>query len=153
MITKFIKALTLDRPHSKSYLYNHLKGTHDILVRLGQPEYVCLAGLFHSVYGTCFFDGNLNTDRDRIRDIIGIEAEELVFRFCDIEDRTNFLVHTDETSDIIRDLLVIEYANLLEQEPRIPHKTTQLPSVIYVLDTKYGVDVGSEYWTKKLFDI
>ena len=55
-----------------------------MLVRWGQPERVCLAGLVHSAYSTeayrfALFDRG---ERGRLRELVGPDAERLVFAFC-----------------------------------------------------------------------
>src|SRR5262245_7576136 len=70
-------------PHSGGGLLSHLLGTDVILEHWGAPSHVCRAGLFHAVYGThSFHDSPLSpTDdsRSRIRDVIGPEAEDVVY--------------------------------------------------------------------------
>lgn len=44
-----------DVHHSGRTFFAHLKGTHDLLRDWGNPEPVCIAGLFHSIYGTWHF--------------------------------------------------------------------------------------------------
>ena len=43
---------TDDSQHSGGALIDHLRGTHDFLHEWGNEQAVCLAGLFHSIYGT-----------------------------------------------------------------------------------------------------
>jgi hypothetical protein len=65
---------------------NHLVGVYKILVAWNQPQFICRAGLFHSVYGTFdyrtshFFD--LRDGRQALRDLIGPAAEEISFAIC-----------------------------------------------------------------------
>lgn len=67
--------------HSGRTLYDHLFGTYTILRNLKLPEFVCSAGLFHSIYGTFAFDDELLSirRRDTLQKFIGQEAEKLVF--------------------------------------------------------------------------
>ena len=52
----YLLSLNLDKiQHSGESLLSHLKGTKEILTQWDAPEYVCNAGLFHSVYGTQYF--------------------------------------------------------------------------------------------------
>jgi hypothetical protein len=97
--------------HSGRSLFDHLCGTHAMLVEQGHPPHICLAGLFHSVYGTNSFRQVLIpiSERAVVRDIIGESAESLVFQFCTI-DRPGCFVRGD------RDLIAIEIANLREQQ-------------------------------------
>jgi hypothetical protein len=103
----FLREHTRGARHSGRAFFDHLKGTHDLLRDWGNPEYVCVAGLFHSIYGTQYFKHRclpLNR-RNELASLIGADAERLVYEFC-TQDR-NCL--TDPQ------LLEIEAANLIEQ--------------------------------------
>ena len=69
--------------HSKRTLLDHLIGTYNLLQGWDASESVCLAGLFHSVYGTEGFHATLAgiPDRKIIVNIIGREAEALAWLF------------------------------------------------------------------------
>ena len=119
--------------HSGRDFYTHLKGTHDLLRAWKNPEPVCLAGLFHSIYGTSHFRHAAFpiVKRDVIRDLIGEEAEFLAYVFCVAQRPEAFLAQAGSPETAIRDhhagalirlqsatlnqLLEIEAANLLEQ--------------------------------------
>jgi hypothetical protein len=119
--------------HSGRDFYTHLSGTHDLLRKWGNSEAVCLAGLFHSIYGTRIFRHQAwpIERRDTIRDLIGPEAELLAYVFCVTERPKVFLAnigaariamrdyHTNGVLLLsraqLRDLLEIEAANSLEQ--------------------------------------
>ena len=120
-----------EHPHSGRSLFAHLRGTKAILQRWQYPEYVCLAGLFHSVYGTIAFPTACAgiEQRAEIRQLIGAAAERLVFLFCttsrprslitciqsgELRMRSGAMVAID--MDTLRALLAIEAANLLEQK-------------------------------------
>jgi len=120
--------------HSRRTLMAHLQGTHDLLEAWGNPPAICLAGLFHSIYGTYAFDKR-SADmsmRDTIRDHIGTRAEALVYAFC-VTDRRCFYEHLGESRFVLRDivhdcdlslegkslsaLIEIEVANVVDQVP------------------------------------
>ena len=120
--------------HSRRTLLVHLQGTHDLLEEWGNPPAVCLAGLFHSIYGTYIFDKQ-SADmsmRARIRDAIGPDAERLVYVFC-VTDRRCFYEHLGESRFYLRDivhdcdleldrdalaaLIEIEVADVVDQVP------------------------------------
>jgi hypothetical protein len=69
--------------HSGETLLSHMLGTHDLLRTWEAPENLCLAGLFHSVYGTEAFPASSasNIRREVIRDTIGPEAERIAWIF------------------------------------------------------------------------
>jgi hypothetical protein len=103
----FLREHTRGTRHSGREFFAHLKGVHDLLRDWGNSEHVCVAGLFHSIYGTQYFKHRclpLNR-RAELAALIGVEAECLVYEFCTC-DRAR-----------LRDpqLLEIEAANLIEQ--------------------------------------
>ena len=97
---------THEVPHGKRTLYEHLTGTEKLLRDWGEPGYVRLAGLYHSVYGTMHFRHRSFPIQGRhiIQRLIGPTAEHLVYLFCTLSDRT-----------ITRQLRTIECANLIDQ--------------------------------------
>ena len=115
-------------------LKEHLVGTHDLLERWGCSEDLCLAGLFHSVYGTGTFKSvSLPADRRQsLRQLIGVYAESLVYVFC-MSDRRKLLMdnqsapyywvshlnheRTGLSYETLADLVELEVANYLEQLP------------------------------------
>jgi hypothetical protein len=134
--------------HSRRVLLDHLQGTHDLLVEWGNEPDVCVAGLFHSIYGTYVFDKR-SADmsmRDEIRGVIGAEAERLVYLFC-VTDRRCFYDHLGESRFRLRDtvhdrdldldrntlaaLIEIEVANILDQIPHRSQKKARLAAQCY----------------------
>lgn len=101
-------------PHTGRSLYDHLVATHDALEAKGEPQHVCLAGLFHSVYGTNAFKNKLIpiSDREAVRKVIGEQAESLAFQFCTLDRPQCFL----NRQYYDRELIAIEIANLQEQQ-------------------------------------
>jgi hypothetical protein len=71
-------------PHSGTHFLSHLVGVYRDLKEWGCPEYLCLAGLFHSIYGTQAFQGfALPLERrGEIRDLIGEQAERIAYINC-----------------------------------------------------------------------
>jgi hypothetical protein len=110
----FIKQLAIDIPHSKTTLFNHLYNTYKILKSHGADETTCLAGLYHSVYGTEFYN-RLNLDREEVQAVIGKEAENLVYKFCSLTDRDSQLLGS---TNVDPRLVHIAYANLIEEKFR-----------------------------------
>lgn len=134
--------------HSRGTLLEHLRGTHDLLDQWGNPPQVCVAGLFHSIYGTYAFDKQ-SADmgmRENIRDVIGVQAEWLVYVFC-VTDRRCFYDHLGESRfrvrDIVHDcdleldrdtlaaLIEIEVANVVDQVPRRSKKKALCAAEFY----------------------
>ena len=114
---EFIFKLTENVPHSQTTLFDHLYGTFYILKQLQQPRIVCFAALFHSVYNTEFFKANLNITREQVVSIIGKQAENLVYEFCTIRPRKEYILSDGANA---KQLAAIEYANLIEQNQRKP---------------------------------
>jgi hypothetical protein len=70
-------------------LVEHLEGTRALLASMGSAPEVCLAGLFHSIYGaeggaSRARDANLSF-RDEVRAVIGPAAEELAYLYSALE--------------------------------------------------------------------
>lgn len=117
-------------PHSGRTLEQHLQGTWRLLEHWGCEEHVCLAGMFHSIYGTnAFHTACLPQERrETLRSLIGASAERLVFLFASTERPAAFLhalageaLQARDGSELpasrseVQALLAIECANLLEQ--------------------------------------
>lgn len=68
--------------HGRS-LYDHLKGTRDVLRCWSQPFWIQTAGLFHSIYSTDVYRRQVLdvNQRERLQDVIGKKAEQLVYLF------------------------------------------------------------------------
>lgn len=108
--------------HGNSSYVDHCTKIYNILKNdLNCDEYVCLAGLYHSAYGTEYFDSNITLSKPELKQIIGNKAETLVSLFCYCKDRTNTILNNNLNLDqkTRYDLLCIEYANLIEQSYRL----------------------------------
>jgi hypothetical protein len=130
------EANTEGMPHSDRGLFDHLRGTRQLLVEWGARPALCDAGLFHSIYSTEHFEQTAvpPTRRDEVRQLIGEEAESLVWLFCMMRRKSFFLdlgknlspsVQHRETGEQIslsgtqhQDLLTLLFANSLEAFPR-----------------------------------
>lgn len=131
-------------PHSEDYsLLDHLVGTYKLLKEFNAIEEVCLAALFHSVYGThCFTDININQDRrSEIRSLIGERAEALVWMFCNLKRPSLFeailggkttLNQAGILENDFNDLLLLESANILDQKA-----LDRFPKI-----TEYAIKIG-----------
>ena len=123
---EYLKSIGCDKlPHSNRTLLEHLIGTAQLLKNLGRSEIEQKAGLFHSIYGTEYYKDSekLNVKRDEIKNIIGKDAEYLVYIFCNLRNRTESILedNLDTFSEETKMRLTwIEYANLREQNPSNP---------------------------------
>lgn len=119
-------------PHSGRALFDHLLGTRRVLVEWGARPALCDAGLFHSVYSTEHYEEKALplTRRGEVQQLIGEEAESLVWLFCmmrreaffmDLGKNRSPVVQNRETGEPIslsgtqqQDLLTLLLANSLE---------------------------------------
>ena len=70
-------------PHVNGTLAAHLQGTGRMLRSFGARDALCVAGLWHAVYGTDGIRGSLSSldDRAAIAELIGVESEALVYLY------------------------------------------------------------------------
>lgn len=131
------------RRHSGRNLLTHLAGTCRLLAQWGNAEDVCLAGLYHSVYGTNAFQHETIplAERAAVQAMAGIEAESLAYVFCSIARprallRAAYAIGDEATARLphrrhpeqelpvsraqLGALLELEAANLIEQGSRGP---------------------------------
>ena len=131
------KVNTEGMPHTERGLLDHLRGTHQLLVKWGARPAVCNAGLFHSAYGTEHYEPRaiLLSMRGEVRQLIGDEAESLAWLFCMMRRETfdqnlgrdgEFSVQHRLTGDRLpltidqfHDLVTMTFANTLEAFPRL----------------------------------
>lgn len=124
--------------HSGKDLLKHLTNTYRILQRWNCPEYLCIAGLFHSVYGTEALEHATFTlqQRQMIRERIGPKGEHRAYLYCittrrslhenlDRGERYSLKSFRDGTTipisrKCLADLIALDLANSLEQLSRIP---------------------------------
>ena len=129
-------AHTEGMPHSGRALFDHLLGTRQVLVEWGARPALCDAGLFHSIYSTEHYEEKALplTRRGEVQQLIGEEAESLVWLFCMMRREAFFQdlgkdrspsMHHRETGEQIsmsgtqhQDLLTLSFANSLEAFPR-----------------------------------
>lgn len=91
--------------HRHGSARTHLTRVHDFLAEWGNPPAVCLAGLFHNIYGTEMFKPQAAelSSRPEVAVVIGVEAEELAFLFC-VSKRIGFFEeHPDPTRPVLWD--------------------------------------------------
>jgi len=138
----FLYQLTDKIPHSNKTFFSHLYNTALILQTLSAGKDVCQAGLFHAIYSTEFFKHSIQVDRNTITELIGSYAEKLVYEFCNLKNRFHTLIHNTNnyTDNFLKDLLLIEKANLLEQN-HSGHYTCQIKLINDTFEkTKMVVD-------------
>jgi hypothetical protein len=97
---------------------SHLLGARRLLVEWGERPALCDAGLFHSAYGTEYFQPDEPASRDEVRDVIGDEAEAIAWAWCTIRRDTIDLTgptvidRTTEERIPLSDQMAIDIATL-----------------------------------------
>lgn len=83
-INKLIELGAGNFEHLSGSLLNHLKGTYMLLKSWDAEPDLCVAGLYHAVYGTSGFGEVIisQDDRDKIKVIIGEESEKIAYLYC-----------------------------------------------------------------------
>lgn len=135
---EFLQNLGIDAvSHTQKTYLGHLVNVHNLLQSQGLDRDICLAGLFHSIYGTEKFQGfKLEFERrSELETLIGPRAERLAYWNC-VMDRSTLDVQLDQhtgpfviqhritgeamslTSDEYRDLCSVHLFDWLEQAPR-----------------------------------
>jgi hypothetical protein len=121
--------------HPSGTLLEHLRGTYEQLERWGCSEELCRAGLYHSVYGTEYFNKRTVPleARDEVRSAIGDRAEEIAYLYCALSRQSlyrnldlgsPYMVKSRDGREIpislaqLADLMTLDLANRLEQQPR-----------------------------------
>ncbi len=109
-----IESGTKDTKHTGRSLYDHLVGTWKLLKEWECSDYVCTAGLFHSIYGTPVYKEITIDNRRVIQDLISKPSENLVYFFSIVEQprNINFIRMSEPDRS---DLLTISYANDIDQ--------------------------------------
>lgn len=115
-VLKELQLRTSNIPHSDTNLFHHLYSVYVLLEEKNKPEYVCLAGLFHSAYETEYFKFSKGYTREELKESIGEKAEQLVYEFCNTVPRVTCLVDRsgDWSDQMYADLLDIELANMAD---------------------------------------
>lgn len=136
---EYVMMKSASQEHSNSNFFNHLKNVYELLVQMKQPDYICDAGLYHSIYGTSYFSSESSeyVSEDRVKTLIGDKAESLVKMFCTLNPRTQEIFNMSK-SDTKKELLIIEFANLYEQIDRKPEYRSSLNAVIEKLNNEFN---------------
>jgi hypothetical protein len=130
-LVSYIKEKTIFLKHSGQSFFDHLYNTFLILKSQNLPEDICIAGLFHSIYGTEFYKPNLGINESEIEELIGSRANHLVKCFSE-NNRYEKILSNYFNLNIEDDLFLtyMLYANEIEQARRIPTNDFTLLSTI-----------------------
>ncbi len=99
-LTAWLQEMGIDTvPHTQKNYLAHLVAVYHLMQRHGRDEELCLAGLFHSIYGTEKFQGfKLTLDRrEELAAKIGPRPERLAFWNC-LMDRASMDRQLDRTA-------------------------------------------------------
>ena len=95
-------------------IMNHLIGTANILKEYGAPNYLIDAGLFHSIYGEASsrnIPRNKYLTRSELIDMIGKDAEQIVYEYSSIESPRTENIFNYPDSQLKEDLILLDKAN------------------------------------------
>ena len=136
----FILESTKAHKHNGKTFFDHLLQTSGIVENLCQKigieeyQYLVDAALFHSIYGTDYYEFNEQITREKVISLIGERAEQLVHFFCSLPERNIQILQHKFDKRLQRDLYIIEYANLLELSITDVQRTSALnPAKIFRL--------------------
>ena len=136
----FILESTKAHKHNGKTFFDHLLQTSGIVENLCQKigieeyQYLVDAALFHSIYGTDYYEFNEQITREKVISLIGERAEQLVHFFCSLPERNIQILQHKFDKSLQRDLYIIEYANLLELSITDVQRTSALnPAKIFRL--------------------
>jgi SM-20-related protein len=118
---QWIKDRTEGIPHSGTDLFHHLYNTAMTIESMkGVPHHIINAGLYHSIYGTEYFDPELEVTKEEVIEQIGEKAEKLVHLFCTLKNRYDSILNNTGNWDAETHfgLLLLELANMLEMMER-----------------------------------
>jgi len=106
--------------HLNGPLLKHLNATAELLKQWGANQTLCDAGLYHAAYGTAGFDTHIVSlnSRKEIANIIGAEAEAIVYLYCSCD--RDFVFSQIGLSPIIRfkDRFVDEVFDLTPEQAK-----------------------------------
>lgn len=113
---KFVFEKTKDIRHGDKTFFEHLYNTSKNIQKLFPNEtHLIDAGLYHAIYGTCYFKFNSDITRDNIKKIIGDRAENIVYLYSTLENRIDQILEHKFEEPFQKELYILEYANLLDQ--------------------------------------
>lgn len=117
ILSKLIEFQVGNTPHSGRSLLEHLVGVFNLLKLWNNADYVCVAGLYHSIYGTKNFKvETVNfSNRDSIKSIIGKKSEELVYVYCACDHQSFFPSSKLEDKFVVKNLLEAKHILLSYQ--------------------------------------
>ena len=137
--------------HKHSTFLDHLLGVHNILRLWDQSLTTARVGLLHSAYSNSYvnlalFDPKLDDERNTMSEMVGKEAEELIYLFC-IINRQSIVVDTILAQRKIPNMLDVPH---LRNENVTVHLSSDTLRLLVVFTM---ADVADQYfgWQDQLF--
>ncbi|MET0063042.1 MAG: DUF6817 domain-containing protein [Candidatus Thiodiazotropha endolucinida] len=144
--------------HSGSTLTEHSLGTALILNQWQLDCHICVAGLFHAVYGLPGISSSRTTiTRPLLERIIGTYAESLVWRYYKADRDIFFNSFSEERQDAslagsgCNDLIYLILANYVEQAIRNP-KNVKLEGIGNILHIVEYVEASVQLFVVTVID-
>ena len=99
-------------PFFERDILDHLRGTYEVLGQWQVPNELAVAGLFHAIYLTEFFNTNEpnSTNRELIAAEIGSKAEQIAYSYC-VMNRLEF-IGQESTSLAFTDTYLDDQVNI-----------------------------------------
>lgn len=150
---KFVLDRTTNVQHGNKTFYEHLYNTSKIIQHhFPNEQYLIDAGLYHAIYGTYYFKFDSNINREDVKKIIGIRAEELVYFYSNLENRIDQILEHKFDFDLQKDLYIIEYANLLDQIIELNAEQFEyFKEIKKRLYSHYNINMSTNFYKDQLF--
>lgn len=150
----FLLQATASVNHSGSSFFEHLYNTAKVAIQNKFNMDVVEGCLYHSIYDTEYFKAGLNIPRSKVQTLISDRAEHLAYLFCTTRDRVSSFVsnNINVSDDDRKDLLCIEFCNLIEQQrpgiPNVEQIISTTNQIAKVLVDDYGLELynNSRYY-------
>ncbi|XP_071688781.1 uncharacterized protein [Rutidosis leptorrhynchoides] len=138
--------------HRTGSFLDHLRHVYRIIKLWNAPDSIALCALFHSVYSNSYSNivlFNPETERDKVRSLIGEEAERLAHLFCVVHRQS--LVHKDiickfTESELVEFLEASEVSLANANEEGVFDSEEKWRKKVNLLIPKNGV-IGKHYVT------
>lgn len=103
-------------------IMTHLTETAKILENKGASDYLVDAGLFHSIYGeksSRSMPKNIYLTREELADVIGHEAEKIVYVFSEIPSPRSKHIRNMPECQLKQDLIMLDEANSEQMNSKV----------------------------------
>lgn len=111
LLRQLVQVDALNDRHSRGRAFEeHLCGTRQVLGAWNQPVFMQMAGLCHSLYSTDQYARKTLplSDRARLRQFVGSQAEELVYLFCAVKRGSFFRTFSRAAASGVAEPITVE---------------------------------------------